>query len=136
MQGQVVEVIREMMKTQGMSIRKISAEIAKEHGGSALGYTQQIHRILNDSSYEPTFSTVEKILSALKCSLWQTSQNPDLKTIELRLDHLSSDLAEVKSTIASLHLAVAAIVTHLSPASEISPNSLVPFVSLDLTIEE
>ncbi len=111
MQGQVVEVIREMMKTQGMSIRKISAEIAKEHGGSALGYTQQIHRILNDPQYEPTFSTVEKILSALKCSLWQTSQ-PDLKTLELRLEALSSDVTELKTMTASLHLAVEAIVTH------------------------
>ncbi|MGV0023888.1 helix-turn-helix domain-containing protein [Phormidesmis priestleyi] len=119
MQGQVVEVIREMMKTQGMSIRKISAEIAKEHGGSALGYTQQIHRILNDPQYEPTFSTVEKILSALKCSLWQTSQNPDLKTIELRLEALSSDVAELKTMTASLQLAVETIVTHLSPTSEI-----------------
>lgn len=113
MQGQVVEVIREMMKTQGMSIRKISAQIAKDHGGSALGYTQQINRILNDPAYEPTFSTVEKILTALKCSLWQTSQNSDLKSMETQLEQLHSDIAEIKATIAALHRSIDALTTHL-----------------------
>jgi len=106
MQEQMVDVIRELMKTQGMSIRKISAEIAREHGGSALGYTQQISRILNDPSYDPNFSTVEKILTALKCSLWQTNQTTDLKIVETRLDQLSGDLADVKSTIADFCLAL------------------------------
>lgn len=109
MQEQMVDVIRELMKTQGMSIRKISAEIAKEHGGSDLGYTQQISRILNDPSYDPNFSTVEKVLTALKCSLWQTNQTTDLKIVETRLDQLSDDIAEIKSTIADLCLALAEI---------------------------
>ncbi|PSB18577.1 XRE family transcriptional regulator [Phormidesmis priestleyi ULC007] len=109
MQEQMVDVIRELMKTQGMSIRKISAEIAKEHGGSALGYTQQISRILNDPSYDPNFSTVEKILTALKCSLWQTNQTTDLKIVETRLDQLGGDVAEMKSTIADLSSALAEI---------------------------
>lgn len=119
MQGQVVEVIRELMKTQGMSIRKISAEIAKEQGGSALGYTQQINRILNDPDYEPTFSTVEKILSALKCSLWQTSQNSDLRTVETQIEKLSGEIAEIKSAIAALHLSINAVGNRLnSPAND------------------
>lgn len=135
MQGQVVEVIREMMKTQGMSIRKISAAIAKEHGGSALGYTQQINRILNDPDYEPTFATVEKILAALKCSLWQTSQNFDLTEIELQLAKLGSDMVEMKSTIASLCLSMEAIVTHLKSTAIAEPHPafspLEPFESLE-----
>jgi hypothetical protein len=113
MQEQMAEMIRELMKTQGMSIRKISAEIAREHGGSALGYTQQIHRILNDPAYDPNFSTVEKILTALKCSLWQTNQNSELKNLETRLEQFGHDLAEMKSVIADLNLALQAIVTHL-----------------------
>ncbi len=109
MQEQMVDVIRDLMKTQGMSIRKISAEIAKEHGGSALGYTQQISRILNDPAYDPNFSTVEKILTALKCSLWQTNQTNDLKIVETRLDQLGGDVAEIKATIADLCLALSEI---------------------------
>ena len=115
MQEQMVDVIRELMKTQSMSIRKISAEIAKEHGGSALGYTQQISRILNDPAYDPNFSTVEKILTALKCSLWQTNQTTDLKIVETRLDQLSGDVAEMKSTIADLCLVLAEINDRLDP---------------------
>ncbi|MBE9008754.1 XRE family transcriptional regulator [Pseudanabaenaceae cyanobacterium LEGE 13415] len=104
MQERVVVVIRELMKLQGVSIRQISAKIAEEHGGSALGYTQQINRILNDPKYEPSFATVEKILSALKFSMWQLPSN--LKTIEARLDHLSDEISEIKETIAQISLAI------------------------------
>jgi DNA-binding transcriptional MerR regulator len=113
MQECVVDVIRELMKTQGMSIRKISAQIAKENGGSTLGYTQQIHRILNDPDYDPNFSTVEKILSALKSSLWQTSSNSDIKQLEARLDQLSFDVAEMKGTISDLSRILDTIAKHL-----------------------
>lgn len=113
MQEHVVEVIRELMKTQGLSIRKISARIAKENGGSDLGYTQQINRILNDPDYDPNFSTVEKILSALKSSLWQTSLNSDIKQLETRLDQLSTDVAEIKGTISDLNRVLDAIAKHL-----------------------
>ena len=102
MQENVVEVIRELMKKQGVSIRQISAKIAEEHGGSALGYTQQINRILNDPDYEPSFSTVEKILSALKFSMWQMTPNANLKTVESRLDRLSGEIEEMKGTIHQL----------------------------------
>lgn len=121
MQEQMVDVIRELMKTQGMSIRKISAEIAREHGGSALGYTQQISRILNDPSYDPNFSTVEKILTALKCSLWQTNQTTDLKIVETRLDQLGSDVADMKSTIADLCLALEEISDRLDLPNQTPP---------------
>ncbi|MGG6266130.1 helix-turn-helix domain-containing protein [Leptolyngbya sp. AN03gr2] len=104
MQERVVVVIRELMKLQGVSIRQISAKIAEEHGGSALGYTQQINRILNDPKYEPSFATVEKVLSALKFSMWQLPSN--LKTIEARLDHLSDEISEIKETIAQISLAI------------------------------
>lgn len=107
MQERVVEVIRELMKTQGMSIRQISAKIAEEHGGSALGYTQQINRILNDPHYEPSFATVEKILAALKFSMWQMPLS--LKTVEVRLDQLSSEISEIKSSIAQLTSSINAL---------------------------
>jgi hypothetical protein len=114
MQEKMAEMIRELMKIQGMSIRKISAEIAKEHGGSALGYTQQIHRILNDPAYDPNFSTVAKILSALKCSLWQTNSNCQLKDLEARLDRLDNEMIEIKSTLISLALTLQTIATQLA----------------------
>lgn len=116
MQENVVELIRELMKTQQMSIRKISARIAKEHGGSALGYTQQINRILNDSDYDPNFSTVQKVLSALNCSFWQltTSQtNFDFKAIEGRLDHLDTELADLKLAVDQLRGSVEGLVQEL-----------------------
>ncbi|MBD1843017.1 XRE family transcriptional regulator [Cyanobacteria bacterium FACHB-63] len=100
MQERVVVVIRDLMKLQGVSIRQISARIAEEHGGSALGYTQQINRILNDPTYEPSFATVEKILSALKFSMWQLPSN--LNTIESRLDQLSDEISDIKNTVAQL----------------------------------
>ncbi|MBD1822735.1 XRE family transcriptional regulator [Cyanobacteria bacterium FACHB-DQ100] len=107
MQERVVVVIRDLMKLQGVSIRQISARIAEEHGGSALGYTQQINRILNDPAYEPSFATVEKILSALKFSMWQLPSN--LKTIESRLDKLSDEIYEIKNTVAQLCASIEAI---------------------------
>ena len=116
MQENVVELIRELMKTQQMSIRKISARIAKEHGGSALGYTQQINRILNDSDYDPNFSTVQQVLSALNCSFWQltTSQtNFDFKAIEGRLDHLDIELADLKLAVDQLRGSVEGLVQEL-----------------------
>lgn len=109
MQERVVEVIRDLMKAQGVSIRQISAKIAEEQGGSALGYTQQINRILNDPDYEPSFSTVEKILAALRFSLWQITPNSNLKTVETRLDYLTDELAELKSTIAQLCSSIEAL---------------------------
>jgi DNA-binding transcriptional MerR regulator len=103
MQERLVEVIRDLMKTQGMSIRKISAAIAKEHGGSALGHTHQINRILNDPEYDPNFSTVEKILTALNFSFWQLPPTSEIKPLESRLDQLTTDVAEIKIAIAHLN---------------------------------
>lgn len=102
-----MELIRELMQTQRMSVRKISAQIAREHGGSSLGYTQQINRILNDPDYDPTFSTVQKILAALNCSLWQTPTVTDLGRLEHRLDQLSEDMAELKAALQALCQSVA-----------------------------
>lgn len=101
-----MELIRELMQTQRMSVRKISAQIAKIHGGSALGYTQQINRILNDPDYDPTFSTVEKVLVALNCSLWQVPPTSNSILLETRLDQLSHDLNELKETVDRLFLLV------------------------------
>lgn len=114
MQGRVVELIRELMQAQRMSVRKISAEIAKEHGGSDLGYTQQINRILNDLDYDPTFSTVQKILAALNCSLWQSVPEPMLERIDTRLDRLTADIAALKVTVNTLSESVQVLVEHLS----------------------
>lgn len=114
MQEHVVEVIRELMKTQGMSIRQISAKIAKEQGGSALGYTQQINRILNDPNYEPSFSTVEKIFNALNFSIWQMSPNDNLKTVEARLDRLSEEMTEIRKTIVQLCLTIETLSNQLN----------------------
>lgn len=105
MQGQVVELIRELMRTQGMSVRKISAEIAREHGGSALGYTQQINRILNDPDYDPNFSTVQKVLTALNGSLGQIPPGA-LERMDSRLDQLSQDVSDLKATVNALYLTV------------------------------
>ena len=110
MQEKVVVVIRELMKLQEVSIRQISAKIAEKHGGSALGYTQQINRILNDPNYEPSFATVEKILTALKFSMWQLPSN--LKTIEARLDHLNEEITEIKTAIAQLCLSIQSLPRH------------------------
>jgi transcriptional regulator with XRE-family HTH domain len=99
MQGPVVELIRELMQKQGMSVRKISAQIAHKHGGSALGYTQQINRILNDPDYDPTFSTVEKILAALNCSLWQTNFQRDAAPIADQVTQLSDEVSDLKATV-------------------------------------
>jgi hypothetical protein len=118
MQENVVELIRDLMKTQQMSIRKISARIAKEHGGSALGYTQQINRILNDSDYDPNFSTVQKVLSALNCSFWQlttTAANVDSKAIEGRLDRLDTEMADLRLAVEQLRGSVEELVQELRP---------------------
>lgn len=115
MQERVVEVIRDLMKTQGVSIRQISAKIAEEHGGSTLGYTQQINRILNDPQYEPSFATVEKILAALKFSMWQIPLS--LRTVEARLDHLSREVSEIKSSIAQLTCAIDTLTTAKSKSA-------------------
>lgn len=116
MQANVVGLIRDLMQTQQLSIRKISAQIAKEHGGSELGYTQQINRVLNDPDYDPNFSTVEKILSALNCSFWQvtgTARNADLSGMEMKLDHLSDEIADLKQSVNTLQQAIATIMSHL-----------------------
>lgn len=107
MQQKMVEIIRDLMRTQGVSIRQISAKIAQEQGGSALGYTQQINRILNDPEYEPSFATVEKILTALKFSVWQMPAN--LQTLETRLDDLSDEILEIKASIAQIAASIAAL---------------------------
>lgn len=101
----VAEAIRELMELQQMSVRKVSARIAEQHGGSPSGYTQQISRILNDPSYDPTLSTVQKILSALNVSLWQTKtaiEPTNVVQLNTRLDQLSADVADLKSEISDL----------------------------------
>lgn len=114
MQGYVVELIRELMQTQHMSIRKISAQIAKKHGGSAMGYTQQISRILNDPDYDPTFSTVQKILAALNVSLWQPMATPsNFEGLETQLHQLSQDVETLKTTVDGLHGSVRSLSEHL-----------------------
>lgn len=121
MQENVVELIRELMKTQRMSIRKISARIAKEQGGSAMGYTQQINRILNDPDYDPNFSTVQKVLAALNCSFWQTTvSNPpsDCKSLEERIDRLDSNLADIKTVVQQLQRSLNDLVENLQEPSE------------------
>lgn len=101
----VAEAIRELMELQQMSVRKVSARIAEQHGGSPSGYTQQISRILNDPTYDPTLSTVQKILSALNVSLWQTKAPIEPSTIaqlNTRLDRISADVADLKSDMSDL----------------------------------
>ncbi|MDX2213461.1 MAG: helix-turn-helix transcriptional regulator [Oculatellaceae cyanobacterium bins.114] len=118
MQGNIAPVIRELMDTQHLSVRKVSARIAEQYGGSVYGYTQQISRILNDPAYDPTLSTVQKILSALNVSFWQVNRLPDQKVdaqpfsqkghyldsahIVDRLDRLSADVTDLKLVIAEL----------------------------------
>lgn len=113
----VAEAIRELMELQQMSVRKVSARIAEQHGGSPSGYTQQISRILNDPTYDPTLSTVQKILSALNVSLWQASKTPiepaaidptAIAQINLRFDRLSTDMADLKSEMCDLKRLLAA----------------------------
>ncbi|HEY9621242.1 MAG TPA: helix-turn-helix transcriptional regulator [Crinalium sp.] len=102
MQGNIAELIRELMDVQQLSVRKVSARIAEKHGGSVYGYTQQISRILNDPTYDPTLSTVQKILSALNVSFWQVSQpsevqqTSDWHQLTTRLDQISADVADLK----------------------------------------
>lgn len=111
MQGNVPEVIRQLMDAQQLSVRKVSARIAAQHGGSEHGYTQQINRILNDPTYDPSLTTVQKILSALNVSLWQVSQTSQSEPNQLEsLNHqytkLSQELGEVKRSIDQLNQAV------------------------------
>ncbi|MBD2464701.1 helix-turn-helix transcriptional regulator [Oscillatoria sp. FACHB-1407] len=114
MQGNLAEVIRELMDAQHLSVRKVSARIAEKHGGSVYGYTQQVSRILNDPNYDPTLSTVQKILSALNVSFWQVNRLPKLQEqhrlddnhISDRLDQLSTDMADLKLAMAELQEAV------------------------------
>lgn len=123
-----MELIRELMQTQGMSIRKISAQIAQKHGGSALGYTQQINRILNDPTYDPTFATVEKVLAALNCSLWQTPtplgatevavfppESDRTHAIHQRLEYLSHEVAEMKLLLKALCVTVEQLTEQQTP---------------------
>lgn len=118
MQGNVPEVIRQLMDAQHLSIRKVSARIAAQHGGSEHGYTQQINRILNDPTYDPTLTTVQKILAALNVSLWQAiPQSPvevsDLDGLTHRFDHLSQELAEVKQAVNDLNGSLSALIQML-----------------------
>jgi transcriptional regulator with XRE-family HTH domain len=113
MQACVVELIRELMQAQRMSIRKISAQIAREYGGSALGYTQQINRILNDPSYDPSFSTVQKILSALNYSLWQSVPSSRVENLELQIGQLNQDVADLKTVLHRLDLTMGKLAMQL-----------------------
>jgi transcriptional regulator with XRE-family HTH domain len=119
MQGNVSEIIRELMEAQQLSVRKVSARIAEKHGGSIYGYTQQISRILNDPNYDPTLTTVQKILSALNVSLWQINQQPnssyplELKYLATRLDQLSNDVADLKLGLAELQKSVGVLLSVL-----------------------
>jgi transcriptional regulator with XRE-family HTH domain len=125
MQGNVAEVIRELMELQQMSVRKVSARIAEQYGGSTQGYTQQISRILNDPSYDPSLSTVQKILAALNVSLWQVSKTPEatdrngnFQQVSDRLDQLSADVANLKTGLGDLQQAIATLADAvLSPRS-------------------
>jgi hypothetical protein len=116
MQGNVADMIRSLMETQQLSVRKVSARIAEKHGGSAHGYTQQISRILNDPSYDPSLSTVGKILSALNVSLWQvnsaatSNSSLDAQSLVDRLDHLSAEVADLKLGLAALHQSIAQLI--------------------------
>lgn len=127
MQGYVVELIRELMQTQQMSVRKISAQIARKHGGSALGYTQQINRILNDPAYDPSFSTVEKILTALNCSLWQTDQGNRTQPLEVQIGQLNSEVAEMKIMLSQVSRTILLLAERLSeiPETTAPPSDLV-----------
>lgn len=111
MQGNVPELIRQLMDAQQLSVRKVSARIAAQHGGSEHGYTQQINRILNDSTYDPSLTTVQKILSALNVSLWQVSQTNQSEPDQLELLHqqytkLSQEVGEVRRSVDELSQAV------------------------------
>jgi len=122
MQGNIAELIRELMELQQTSIRKVSARVAAQHGGSIHGYTQQISRILNDSTYDPSLSTVQKILSALNVSLWQVSQAhqtklpqtpTDLQQFSDRLEQLSTDVVAIKLILIDVQQSIATL-TQLS----------------------
>ncbi len=112
MQGNVAELIRELMEMQQLSVRKVSARIADKYGGSTYGYTQQISRILNDPNYDPSLSTVRKIFDALDVSFWQISKASDLDKdlathhLTMRLDQMSADLADLKSGMTELKQAI------------------------------
>jgi len=155
MQGNIAELIRELMELQQMSIRKVSARVAEQHGGSIHGYTQQISRILNDPSYDPSLSTVQKILSALNVSLWQVSKAPqpkelpakgakesstpqtvasqtaaDLQQVSDRLDQLHTDVVAIKLSLIDLQHSITAL-TQLSV--EIADGVLVRAIASDRT---
>ncbi len=104
------------METQQLSVRKVSARIAEQHGGSVHGYTQQVSRILNDPTYDPSLSTVRKILSALNVSFWQMSIMPppnthvDVDTLGDRLDRLTAEVADLKLGLADLHQAITTLI--------------------------
>lgn len=107
------------MAAQQLSVRKVSARIAEKHGGSIYGYTQQISRILNDPDYDPTLTTVQKILSALNVSLWQINQQStpnyplELQYLATRLDQLSNDVADLRLGLAELQKSVTVLLSTL-----------------------
>ncbi len=122
MQGSIADVIRELMTAQQLSVRKVSALIAEKYGGSAYGYTQQISRLLNDPDYDPTLSTVQKILAALNVSFWQvdrmTASHPvHPAPLEQQLDHLSTEVAELKQGITDLQQSVSTLLTYFEKAN-------------------
>lgn len=104
MQGTIVQLIRELMEIQGLTIREVSAQIAQKYGGSKLGYTQQVSRILNDPDYDPSFSTLQKVFSALNYSFWHSgslmlAHQVDLSHLETRLMGLSEEVLDLKLTV-------------------------------------
>ncbi|MBD2100138.1 XRE family transcriptional regulator [Leptolyngbya sp. FACHB-261] len=103
MQASVVELIRTLMKVQKISIRRLSSLIAAENGGSDLGFTQQITRILNDPDYDPSFSTVEKILSALGASPFRKLDSDfQLKNLSQQIQQLQETLEQVTERLDKL----------------------------------
>lgn len=125
MQEGVVELIRTLMHAQQLSVRKVSARIAEVHGGSDFGYTQQISRILNDPDYDPSFATVQKILSALNLSVWEIPRSDaSLKTLEAQVSQLTQDVGHMRAQLAALEGAIAALAAQQGSLSAPSPPSL------------
>jgi transcriptional regulator with XRE-family HTH domain len=120
MQENLAELIRELMDLQQLSVRKVSARIAEKHGGSVHGYTQQVSRILNDPTYDPTLSTVQKILSALNVSFWQVSKTAESppanwQQITTQLAQIHTEVADLKLGLGEMRATLEALVRVLPP---------------------
>ncbi len=115
MQESVVDLIRTRMKLQKISIRRLSSRIAAANGGSDLGFTQQIHRILNDPNYDPSFSTVDKILVALGTSPFQPLET------DYQLRQMDQKLQQIQQTLEALNLRLDQLESQLLPRSRNQP---------------